>query len=401
MPKTVSGFNGLAVPGPTNMPFAIRAAMDVALEDHRAPDFPEFTLPLFSDLKRIFRTTTGQIFIFPSSGTGGWESAISNTLSPGDKVLASVFGQFSYLWVDLCRRFGLDVDAIDVPWGEGVPLELYEQKLRADKEHRIKAVLACHNETATGVTSDIAGLRRVLDDAGHPALLMVDGVSSIGCLDFRMEEWGVDLAVCGSQKGFMMPTGLAIVGVSQKALAARKQAKLPRCFFDFEDMIRANKDGYFPYTPAATLLRGLRASIDMIEAEGLDAIAARHHRLATGVRKAVEAWGLRLCAKHPQWFSDTVSAIVVPEGFDANAVIRTAYHVYNLSLGAGLSKVAGKVFRIGHLGYVNELMLLGAIGGAEMAMLDCGIPIKAGSGAGAAIEHYRGTAPRAAATKAA
>ena len=401
MARVSSGFKGLAVPGPTNMPFAIRQAMDVALEDHRAPDFPEFTLPLLADLKRIFRTTTGQIFIFPSSGTGGWESAIANTLSPGDRVLASVFGQFSYLWVDLCRRFGLDVDAVEVPWGEGVPLDVYEQRLRADTSHRIKAVLACHNETATGVTSDIAGIRRILDSIGHPALLFVDGVSSIGCLEFRMEAWGVDVAICGSQKGFMMPTGLAIVGVSEKALAARKTATLPRCFFDYDDMIRANKDGYFPYTPAATLLRGLRASIDMLEAEGLDAIAARHHRLATGVRKAVEAWGYRLCAKHPKWYSDTVSAVMVPDGCDANEVIRKAYHTYNLSLGAGLSKVAGKVFRIGHLGYVNEIMVLASIGGVEMALLDCGLPIKAGSGVGAAVEHYSRTAERSDLTRAA
>ncbi len=397
----MSGFNGLAVPGPTNMPFAIRQAMDVALEDHRAPDFPEFTLPLLADLKRIFRTTTGQIFVFPSTGTGGWEAAIANSLSPGDHVLTSVFGQFSSLWVDLCRRFGLEVDAVEVPWGEGVPLDVYEQKLRADKTHRIKAVLACHNETATGVTSDIAGVRRILDAVGHPALLMVDGVSSIGALDFRMEAWAVDLAVCGSQKGFMLPAGLAIVGVSEKALAARKTAKLPRCFFDFEDMIRANKDGYFPYTPAATMLRGLRASIDMLLAEGLDEVCARHHRLATGVRKAVDAWGLRLCARHPKWNSDTVSAVVVPDGFDANAVIKTAYRTYNLSLGGGLAKVAGKVFRIGHLGYLNELMVLAAVGGAEMAMLDCGIAIEPGSGVGAAIEHYSKTAKRPAVTKAA
>ncbi|HEY7248117.1 MAG TPA: aminotransferase class V-fold PLP-dependent enzyme [Xanthobacteraceae bacterium] len=397
----MAGFNCLAVPGPSKMPFAVRQAMDVALEDHRAPDFPEFTVPLLADLKRIFKTTTGQVFVFPSSGTGGWESAVANTLSPGDRVLASVFGQFSHLWVDLCRRFGLEVDAIEVPWGEGVPLDLYEQRLSADKAHRIRAVLACHNETATGVTSDVAGVRRVLDATGHPALLMVDGVSSIGCIDFRMEAWGVDLAVCGSQKGFMLPTGLAIVAVSDKALAARKTAKLPRCFFDFDDMIRANKGGYFPYTPAATLLRGLRASIDMLEAEGLDQVFARHHRLAAGVRKAVEAWGLRLCAKHPKWHSDTVSAVLVPEGCDANDVIETAYRVYNLSLGAGLSKVAGKVFRIGHLGYLNEVMVLAALGGAEMAMLDCGITIEAGAGVGAAVEHYTRTAKRQASNKAA
>jgi alanine-glyoxylate transaminase/serine-glyoxylate transaminase/serine-pyruvate transaminase len=400
MTKTIAGFKGLAVPGPTNMPFQIRQAMDVALEDHRAPDFPALTLPLFADLKRIFKTETGQIFIFPSSGTGGWESAISNTLSPGDKVLASSFGQFSHLWIDLCRRFGLDVDGVEVPWGRGVPLDIYEQKLRADTKHEIKAVLACHNETATGVTSDIGGIRKILDDLKHPAMLFVDGVSSIGCIDFRMDEWGVDVAVSGSQKGFMMPTGLAIVGVSQKALAARKTAKLPRCFFDYEDMIRTNKDGYFPYTPAVTLLRGLRASIDLLEAEGLENVFARHRRLADGVRAAVKAWGLHLCAEEPKWYSDTVSAIVVPERFDANAVIKTAYAEYGLSLGAGLSKVAGKVFRIGHLGSLNELMVLSAVGGAEMAMISCGMPIRAGSGTGATVAHFA-TAGGAQALKAA
>jgi len=399
--KMIPGFNGLAVPGPTNMPFAIRQAMEVALEDHRAPDFPEFTLPLLADVKRIFRTTTGQVFVFPASGTGGWESAVANTLSPGDKVLAAVFGQFSHLWVDLCRRFGLDVDAIELPWGEGTPLELYEQRLRADKTHQIKAVLVCHNETATGVTSEVGGVRKALDAAGHPALLMVDGVSSIGCIEFNMEAWGVDVAVCGSQKGFMMPTGLAIVAVSQKALQARATARLPRCFFDFNDMILANKDGYFPYTPATTLLRGLRASVDLLESEGLEQVFARHHRLATGVRHAVEAWGLRLCAKHPKWHSDTVSAVLVPDGLNANEVIKTAYHRYNLSLGSGLSKVAGKVFRIGHLGYLNELMVLASLGGAEMAMIDCGIPIEAGSGVGAAVKHFSRTAKQFAPVKAA
>jgi len=250
------GFKGLAVPGPTNMPFEIRQAMDVALEDHRAPDFPDFIKPLLADLKKVFRTETGQVFIFPGSGTGGWESAIANTLSPGDKVLTSVFGQFSYLWVDMCQRFGLDVNAIEQDWGKGAPLEVYRKHLEADKEHKIKAVLICHNETATGVTSDVAGLRAVLDDLGHPALLFMDGVSSIGSIDFRMDEWGVDVAVSGSQKGFMLPTGLAIVGVSQKALAAKKTAKLPACFFDYNDMIKTNAQGYFPYTPATTLLRG-------------------------------------------------------------------------------------------------------------------------------------------------
>lgn len=384
----MSGFKGLAVPGPTNMPFRVRQAMDVPLEDHRAPDFPELTLPLFRDLKKVFQTTTGQVFIFPGSGTGGWESAIANTLSPGDKVLTAVFGQFSHLWTDLCQRFGLDVEAVDVEWGKGAPLDDFERILAADTAHKIKAVLVCHNETATGVTSDVAGARRVLDGLGHPALLMADGVSSIGAIEFRMDDWGVDVAVCGSQKGFMLPTGLAIVGVSQKALEARKTAMLPRCFFDYGDMIKANKDGYFPYTPAVTLLRGLRASTDMLLEEGLDNVFARHHRLAEGVRRAVAAWDLTLCAKAPQWHSDTVSAIVVPAGFDANDVIKTAYHRYGLSLGGGLSKVAGKVFRIGHLGYLNELMVLQALGGAELALKDVGIPFRAGAGVGAAVTYY-------------
>ncbi len=381
------GYNGLAVPGPTNMPFRIRQAMDVALEDHRAPDFPEFTKPLFADLKDIFKTETGRVFVYPCSGTGGWEAAISNTLSDGDKVLASVFGQFSLLWVDLCRRFGLDVDPVDVEWGKGVPLEEYRAKLAADKGHEIKAVLATHNETATGVTSDVAGIRKILDELGHPALLFVDGVSSVASIDFRMDEWGVDVIVSGSQKGFMMPTGLAVIGVSQKAIDMGESAGLKRCFFDFRDMIAINDQGYFPYTPAVTLLHGLRASVDMLKEEGLENVFARHHRLAGAVRAAVDAWGLTNCAKGPEWHSDTVTAIVVPEGFDANDVIRTAYEKYNLSLGAGLNKVAGKVFRIGHLGWLNEIMVLQALGGVELALRDVGIPFEPGVGVGAAVRH--------------
>ncbi len=381
------GYNGLAVPGPTNMPFRIRQAMDVALEDHRAPDFPEFTKPLFADLKDIFKTETGRVFVYPCSGTGGWEAAISNTLSEGDKVLASVFGQFSLLWVDLCRRLGLDVDAIDVEWGKGVPLEEYRAKLAADNGHEIKAVLATHNETATGVTSDIAGIRKILDELGHPALLFVDGVSSVASIDFRMDEWGVDVIVSGSQKGFMMPTGLAVIGVSQKAIDLGESAGLKRCFFDFRDMIATNDQGYFPYTPAVTLLHGLRASVDMLKEEGLENVFARHHRLAGAVRAAVDAWGLTNCAKGPEWHSDTVTAIVVPEGFDANDVIRTAYDKYNLSLGAGLNKVAGKVFRIGHLGWLNEIMVLQVLGGVELALRDVGIPFEPGVGVGAAVRH--------------
>ncbi|HEY2211322.1 MAG TPA: aminotransferase class V-fold PLP-dependent enzyme, partial [Bradyrhizobium sp.] len=322
----MSGFHGLFIPGPTNMPFGVRQAMDIPLEDQRAPDFPAFTLPLFRDLKKAFKTEKGQVFLFPGSGTGGWEAAITNTLSPGDKVLIAVFGQFSHLWADLCTRHGLVVDAVQVDWGEGVPLDIFAERFQQDKEHKIKAVLVCHNETATGVTSDVAGVRKALDAASHPALLMVDGVSSIASIDFRMDEWGVDLAVSGSQKGFMLPTGLAIVAASPKALEASKTAKLPRCFFDFADMIRTNKDGFFPYTPATTLMRGLRASLDMLFAEGLDNVFARHHRLAESVRVAVSAWGLTLCAKEPKWHSDTVSAICVPKGFNSEDVIKIAYY---------------------------------------------------------------------------
>jgi alanine-glyoxylate transaminase/serine-glyoxylate transaminase/serine-pyruvate transaminase len=385
----MTGFNVLSIPGPTNMPFQVRQAMDVPLEDHRAPNFPDLTLGLFRDLKRVFKTTTGKVIVFPSSGTGGWEAALTNTLSPGDEVLIPVFGQFSFLWADMCKRLKLKVSVIEVPWGEGAPVEEIERRLAADRTHAIKAVLVCHNETATGVTSDVAGARTAMNAARHPALLMVDGVSSIASIDMRMDEWGVDIAVSGSQKGFMLPAGLAIVAFSEKALALTKTAQCPRAFFDIDDMLKANETGYFPYTPAATLLRGLRASLDMLHAEGLDNVFARHRHIADGVRHAVSAWGLQLCARAPKWHSDTVSAIMVPAGHDANAVIKTAYHRYNLSLGGGLSKVAGKVFRIGHLGWMNELMAIQAIAGAEMAMRDVGIDVVPGSGVAAAQERYR------------
>jgi alanine-glyoxylate transaminase/serine-glyoxylate transaminase/serine-pyruvate transaminase len=387
--------NALFIPGPTNIPEAIRRAMDVPQEDQRAPDFPKFTLGLFRDLKQVFKTTEGQVFLFPGSGTGGWEAALTNTLSPGDRVLAASFGQFSHLWIQMCRRFGFEVDAIEGEWGEGAPVEAYAERLAADKEHRIKAVLVCHNETATGVTSDVAALRRALDATGHPAMLYVDGVSSIASIDFRMHEWGVDLAVSGSQKGFMLPTGLAIVAVSQKALAAAAEAKSYRCYFDFAEMARANKEGFFPYTPATTLLRGLRASLDMLQSEGLEQVFQRHHHLAEGVRRAVAAWGLKLCARHPRWHSDTVSAIVLPPGFDSNLLVHHAYERYSLSLGVGLAKVAGRVFRIGHLGMLDEIMLLGAIAGAEMALSDIGVPIELGSGVAAAQAHYAPARPAA------
>ncbi len=385
------GRNFLHIPGPTVVPQRIRNAMALEQEDMRALDFPGFTLPLFEDLKQIFKTATGRIFVFPSSGTGGWEAAITNTLSPGDKVLMSHFGQFSQLWVDMCKRHGLDVNALEVEWGEGVPVERYAEILKADKGREIKAVFATHNETATGVASDIPAVRRALDDADHPALFFVDAVSSLASIDFRMDEWGVDLAVSGSQKGFMLPTGLGIVGASEKALAARKGATLPRTFFSFDDMIAANDNGYFPYTPNTLFLRGLRESVDMLLEEGLDQVFARHARLATAVRRAVDAWGLSLVAKDEKWYSDTVTAVRVPDGVDGNEVARHAYTYYNLSLSISLGKIAGQAFRIGHLGDLNEMMILTPINGAEMAMRDLGMDVPAGSGAAAAQEYLRST----------
>ena len=380
----------LFVPGPTNVPDVIRKAIDVPMEDHRAPDLPEFILPLLNDVKKVFKTISGQVFIFPASGTGAWEAAVTNTLNPGDKVLAARFGQFSHLWIDMCERLGLNVQVVECEWGTGVPMETFREILSADKSGSIKAVLATQNETATGVKTDIGAIRNVMDDANHQAMLYVDGVSSIASVDFQMDAWGVDLAVSGSQKGFMLPAGLAIMAASQKAIKASKNASMRRCYFDFEDMIKINATGYFPYTPPMSLLRGLRASLDRIFDEGLENIFARHTFLAEGVRQAVSAWGLSLCAKEPQWYSDTVTAILVPEGKDANRVIKHAYHRYGLSLGAGLSVVAGKLFRIGHLGDLNELMLMSAISGAEMAMRDVGImEVEAGSGVAAAQEYYR------------
>ncbi|HSM20479.1 MAG TPA: aminotransferase class V-fold PLP-dependent enzyme [Hyphomicrobiales bacterium] len=392
--RSTTGRNFLFVPGPTNVPDRVQRAMVVAMEDHRSSKFPDLSKSVLEDLKKVFKTEDGQVFIFPSSGTGAWEAALTNTLSPGDKVLASRFGQFSHLWIDMAQRLGFDVEVQDVEWGEGVPLDWTEEVLQADKNHEIKAILACHNETATGVTSDIAGLREAMDAAGHPALLCIDTVSSLASIDFRMQEWGVDLAVCGSQKGLMLPAGLGILAVSPKALAATKTAQSRRCYFDLADMISSNASGYFPYTPSLPMLYGLREALDMIFEETLEHIFWRHSYLAAGVRAAAtEGWGLKLCAKGPEWHSDTVTAVMVPDGINANHVIDVAFRRYNLALGAGLSKVAGKVFRIGHLGDLNEVMLMGAIAGAELAMLDVGMTLKSGSGAGAAADYWRGHDP--------
>jgi len=390
----MNGQNHLFIPGPTNVPDEVRRAMNIPMEDMRAPDFCDFITPLLRDLARAFRMERGRVFAFPGSGTGAWEAAITNTLNSGDRVLMSRFGQFSMLWVDMAERLGLDVDAIDVDWGKGVPVEVYKKRLQEDTQHSIKAVFATHNETATGVTSDVAAVRAALDTTGHPALLFVDGVSSIASIPFEMDGWGVDLAVAGSQKGFMLPAGLGFLAVSEKALAAHERSEMPRCYFSFEDMIRLNDTGYFPYTPPTQLLRGLRTSLDMLMEAGMESVWARHHRLAEGVRAAVAEWpGCRLVADGPEWQSDTVSAIYTPEGVDARTVIDTAYFKYQTSLGTGLAKLAGRAFRIGHLGSLNPVMLCGALSAAEMALRDAGAEIIPGRGIAAAQEAFRKTTP--------
>jgi alanine-glyoxylate transaminase/serine-glyoxylate transaminase/serine-pyruvate transaminase len=369
-------------------------AMVVAMEDHRSPIFPELARACLTALKPVFKTSSGSPILFPSSGTGCWEAALTNCLNPGDKVLIARFGQFSHLWADMGKRLGFEVEILETPWGEGAPVDRYLASLTADKQHQIKAVLVCQNETATGVTSDVAAIRRAMDSVKHPALLFVDSVSALASIDFRMDEWGVDVCVSGSQKGLMLPAGLGVTCVSQKALEAAKSATSPRCYFDYGDMVAANATGYFPYTPSIPMLYGLRESLALLAEEGLENVFHRHSYLAGGVRAAVlDGWKLKLCAAAPKWHSDTVSAIMLPEGINGAEVIARAFKRYNLALGAGLSKVAGKLFRIGHLGDLNELMLLGGIAGSEMAMLDVGVKIEPGSGVAAAQRYWREHSP--------
>lgn len=383
--------NPVFIPGPTNIPEVIRKACDMPTLDHRSPAFARLFRPAVAGVRRVLKMAEGEVIVLPSTGTGGWEAAITNTLSPGDTVLAARFGMFSHRWIDLCQRHGLNVQIIETPWGEGAPLDRIEAALRADTTGTIKAVLATHNETATGVRSDIAGLRRAMDAAGHGALLMVDGVSSIGSMPFEMSGWGVDIAVAGSQKGFMLPAGLAILGVSPKALAAMDTATLPRTFFDFRDMLKSYAAGGFPYTPPVGLIAGLAQAIEMLEDEGLEAVYARHHRLAEGVRRAVAAWGMKPCAVSPDLYSDTVTAVVVPEGCNGTDLVKLAAEKYDVAFGVGLGEVAGKVFRIGHLGMLTDVMVLSGLAAAEMCMADLGWPVTLGSGVAAAQEYYRGS----------
>jgi alanine-glyoxylate transaminase/serine-glyoxylate transaminase/serine-pyruvate transaminase len=383
--------NPVFIPGPTNMPEEVRKACYVPTIDHRSPAFAKILHPCLANVRKILKSDKAHVFIYPSTGTGGWETAISNTLSAGDKVLAARNGMFSHRWIDMCQRHGLNVEIVETPWGQGLPADRYEEILAADKGHQIKVVLATHNETATGVKSDIAAVRRALDAAKHPALLFVDGVSSIASMDFRFDEWGVDIAVTGSQKGFMLPVGLAILGFSDKAIEASKTAKLPRTFFDIADMTKGYAANAFPYTPPVGLMNGLKLSSEMILEEGLENVFARHHRIAEGVRRAVHAWGLNLCAAGPEVYSDTISAIRTPEGVNATQIVTHAASKYGVAFGVGLGEVAGKVFRIGHLGMLTDVLALSGIATAEMCMVDLGLDVKLGSGVAAAQDYYRNT----------
>ncbi|MEO1637671.1 MAG: L-aspartate--glyoxylate aminotransferase BhcA [Pseudomonadota bacterium] len=384
--------NPVFIPGPTNMPEAIRKACDMPTIDHRSPLFGQILHPVRANVQQILKSDSAEIYIFPCSGTGGWEATLTNTLNPGDGVLAARNGMFSHKWIDMCERFGLDVTVVDTVWGEGIPAERYAEILAGDKQHQIKAVLATHNETATGVTSDIAAIRGALDDANHPAMLFVDGVSSIASIDFQFDAWGVDVAVTGSQKGFMLPAGLAIVGFSQRALAASRTATLPRTFFDIADMDKGYAANAYPYTPSVGLMNGLLLATETLLQEGLENVFARHHRIASGVRAAVDAWGMELCAVSPDVYSDTVSAIKTPDGFNASDIVAHAAEKYGVAFGTGLGDVAGKVFRIGHLGSMTDVMALSGIATAEMCMADLGLDIQLGSGVAAAQEFYRGSA---------
>lgn len=388
------GKNHLFVPGPVNIPEQVLRAMNRNNEDYRSPAIPAMTKTLLQDVKNIFKTTTGTPFMIPTTGTGAWESALTNTLSPGDRTISFLIGQFSLLWIDQQQRLGFNVDVVESEWGQGANLDALASKLASDSSHSIKAICIVHNETATGVTNNLSSVRKLLDLYNHPALLLVDGVSSICALDFRMDEWGVDVALTGSQKALSLPTGIGIVCASPKALEAAKTSKSVRVFFDWNDYLKSYKLGtYWPYTPSIQLLYGLRAALDLIFEEGLDNVISRHARLGKATRLAVEAWGLKNCAQKEEWVSDTVTAVVVPLGVDSGEIVRRAWKRYNLSLGLGLNKVAGKVFRIGHLGNLNELQLLGCLAGVEMVLRDVGYPVKLGSGVAAACTYLQIVTP--------
>ena len=371
------GRHFLQIPGPTNVPDRVLRAMDYPTIDHRGPDFAELGLRVLDRIKLIFKTSE-PVIIFPASGTGAWEAAMVNTLSAGDKILMFETGHFSTLWYDIAHKFKLEIDFVKGDWRTGVDPNIVESKLKEDTEKKIKAVCAVHNETSTGVTSRIGEIRKAMDNADHPALLFVDTISSLGSIDYRHEEWKVDVTVGGSQKGLLLPPGLSFNAISSKALDAYKNSDLPKSYWDWEPMIENNKKGYFPYTPATNLLYGLDEAINILTEEGLENVFNRHIRFAEATRIAVNAWGLEILCKNPNEYSSSLTAVLVPEGHDADSLRKIILDDYNMSLGTGLAKVAGKVFRIGHLGDFNELMLAGTLSGVEMGLMKSKIPFKKG-----------------------
>jgi alanine-glyoxylate transaminase / serine-glyoxylate transaminase / serine-pyruvate transaminase len=379
------GRHFLQIPGPTNVPDRVLRAIDRPTIDHRAPEFGRLGREVLDGLKRIFRTEGG-VVIYPASGTGAWEAALVNALSPGDRVLMSETGHFSSLWCEMAGRLGLEVDLIPGDWRHGADPEAIGAKLADDRARTIKAVCVVHNETSTGVTSRIAEIRHAIDRAGHPALFMVDTISSLASIDYRHDEWGVDVTVAGSQKGLMLPPGLSFNAISDKALRASESARLPRSYWDWGAMLASNEAGFFPYTPATNLLYGLREAIAMLEEEGLDEVFARHARHAEATRRAVRAWGLEILCADPREYSGSLTAVLMPQDHDADELRRLILEAFDMSLGSGLSKLRGKVFRIGHLGDFNDLMLAGTLCGVEMGLRLAGVPHRA-DGVAAALDH--------------
>ena len=381
----VAGRHFLQIPGPTNVPDRILRAMDMPTIDHRGPEFQKLGRRVLSGIKTIFKCS-GPVVIYPASGTGAWEAALVNALSPGDRVLMVETGHFATLWKTMATRLGIEPEFISTDWRTGAPADAIEARLREDRTHDIKAVCVVHNETSTGCASRIDEVRRAIDAAGHPALLMVDTISSLGSIDYRQDEWGVDVTVGGSQKGLMLPPGLSFNAISDKALHAAKSSRFPKSFWGWEEMIAVNADGFFPYTPATNLLYGLAEAIDMLHEEGLENVFARHDRHAEASRRAVRAWGLEVLCRDPQSYSSSLTAVLMPEGHNADEFRRTVLEHFNMSLGNGLSKLAGKVFRIGHLGDFSDLMLVGTLGGIEMGLGLAGVPHRKG-GVQAAMDY--------------
>jgi alanine-glyoxylate transaminase/serine-glyoxylate transaminase/serine-pyruvate transaminase len=372
-----SGRHFLQIPGPTNVPDRVLRAMARPTIDHRGPEFGALGREVLSELKPIFKTAS-PVVIYPASGTGAWEAALVNTLSPGDRVLMCETGWFATLWQQMATKLGLSSELIGTDWRRGADPETIEARLVEDRAHAIKAVCVVHNETSTGVTSRIGDVRKAIDRAGHPALLLVDTISSLGSIDFRMDEWGVDVTVGGSQKGLMLPPGLSFNAVSEKALAASRDAKLPRSFWGWDEMLAANKNGYFPYTPATNLLYGLREAIQMLNDEGLEHVFARHTRHAEATRRAVAAWELEVLCANPAEYSSSLTAVLVPDGVNADRLRHVILETFDMSLGTGLGKLAGRVFRIGHLGHFNDLTLAGTLAGVEMGLALAGVPHRRG-----------------------